>query len=106
MDLTEALLNRYTNSVVSILNAVRGPDPPTARLGRPAVSVSRSRKAPRSSPVSVDDATATAARSRGTDADPERRARETRARPVSRPASTPDFRAHLEPPTLSSLPRA
>ena len=31
-----------------------------------------------------------------------RRARETRARPVSRPASTPDFRAHLEPPTLSS----
>lgn len=105
MDLTEALLNRYTNSVVSILNAVRGPDPPTARLGRPAVSVSRSRKAPRSS-VSVDDATATAARSRGKDADPERRARDARACPVSRPASTPDFRAHLEPPTLSSLPRA
>ena len=105
MDLTEALLNRYTNSVVSILNAVRGPDPPTARLGRPAVSVSRSRKAPRSSRLRRRR-DRHPARSRGTDADPERRARETRARPVSRPASTPDFRAHLEPPTLSSLPRA
>ena len=44
MDLTEALLNRYTNSVVSILNAVRGPTHRTKRLGRPAVSVSRSQR--------------------------------------------------------------
>ena len=98
MDLTEALLHRYTNSVVSILNAVRDPDPPTARLGRPSVFVSRSRKASRSSP-SPSTTRPPPRRAPGRRTSPERRAHDARR---SRLAPRFDFRgrSHRTHPSL------
>jgi len=80
MDLTEALLHRYTNSVVSILNAVRDPHWPRVSVDPRCRSLVRGDESVTIFAVSVDDATATAPRAWATDARPEHRAHRLRAR--------------------------